>query len=197
MRILSCVTVALWLAAPLPAYDNLVVNGGFDSDLSGWSSGLGASAWSPEDAGGGTSGSALLSCDDPAAGTACDPIMQCVAVAPGPHLLRAAFRTPGGQSRTGDAYLIAYAYAGAGCSGGPVAGGFSTTSVDSVAWTTEGVLIDVPPSGGSVSIRTQVFKLEAGGVFDALFDDVELIPGYLFDDRFESGDLSAWSSSVP
>lgn len=198
MRIcISCIVLFAFVAVgPVSAGDNLVVNGTFDIDLADWNTGDGLQAWFPEDATGGSSGSAKLTNVHPGADIAQTPLLQCVVVDPGRYLFRAAMRIPTGQSTTGEAYLIAYAYGDSVCSGAPVAGSFSTTPLISNLWTTEGIVIEVPPGGGSVSIRTQVLKYDAGGTFDALFDDVELI-SIVFQDGFETGDTTRWSSATP
>ena len=196
-RILTIFLLAAVAVGPIYASENPVVNGTFDTDLVGWSTGNGFQAWFPEDATGGASGSAMLTSDHPSAGTVRTPLSQCVVVDPGRYLLRGAMRIPSGQSTTGEAYLIAYAYGNAGCGGVPVAGAFWTSEVVSNLWTSEGVEVEVPLDGASVSIRTQVLKYDAGGVFDALFDDVELIPYEIFQDGFESGDATNWSLSMP
>lgn len=194
---ISCVVLfALFAAGPVSAGGDLVVNGTFDINLDGWDTGGGLSAWFAEDATGGSSGSAILTNVYPSGGVVQSPLLQCVDVDPGRYLFRAAARIPTGQATTGEAYLIAYAYGGPGCGGAPVAGSFWTNPFFSDLWTTGGVLIDVPPGGGSVSLRTQVLKFEAGGSFDALFDDIELIPT-VFSDGFESGDTTGWSVSTP
>lgn len=199
MRSPCAVVVAAVMAVPIPVvgFDNLVSNGSFDTDLSGWSQVWGQVAWSPESTGAGASGSARLTGIHPFGGTADTPLWQCVPLGEGRYLLRAAIRVPVGQSRTGHGYVLAYAYGDDGCGGGPVAGAFSTTPITASEWTRGATVVAVPPSGASVSVRASVVKHEDGGTFDLLLDDVELIPGYLHHDGFDLGDTSAWSSVVP
>lgn len=198
MRKRTLSSIALWLAgaAGAQASVNLVVNGNFQSNLTVWVSGDGSALWSAESAIADGSGSARITCDNPSSG-ACQPLLQCVLVNPGLHLLELAVRVPAGQPTTGEGYAIAYVYPNTTCSGMPVAGGFSTASVTSATWRSRWVVVNVPAGGASVSVRLTVVKNETGGEFDVLADAVRLSTGLRFADGFQSGTTAQWSLAVP
>lgn len=176
---------------------DLVTNGRFVTNLANWEAGDGSATWSAESALADGSGSALLTCNAASAGTACSPLLQCIPVGPGLHLLEVAVRVPAGQARTGNGYAIAYVYGNPICSGAPVAGGFYTASVHSAVWNDRWAVVDVPAGGGSLNIRLTLVKNEAGGEFSVLQDSVRFLSGLLFADGFESNSTSLWSSTVP
>lgn len=199
MRLRSLTSIVLALAGATAglASDDLILNGSFATDLADWNAGDGAAAWSPESAVADGTGSARLTCDAAGAGTACDPLLQCIAVSPGSHLLQLAIRVPAGQAATGNGYAVAYAYSGTICSGAPVAGSFYTDGVAAGVWRTRWIPVTVPAGAASVSVRLTVIKDTAGGSFDLLADAVELRTGLLFVDGFESGTTAQWSAAFP
>jgi hypothetical protein len=197
LRSLTSIVLALAGAPAALASDNLILNGSFATKLTNWNKGDGAAEWSPESAVADGTGSARLTCDAATAGTACDPLLQCIVVTPGSHLLQLTIRVPAGQATTGDGYAVAYAYSGTICSGAPVAGSFYTDAVAAGVWRTRWIPIDVPAGAASVSVRLTVVKDTAGGSFDVLADAVELRTGLLFVDGFASGTTAQWSATFP
>lgn len=197
LRSLTSIVFALASAPAALASDNLILNGSFATNLADWNEGDGAVEWSPESSVADGTGSARLTCDYASAGTACSPLLQCIAVSPGSHLLQVAIRVPAGQAATGNGYAIAYAYSNTICSGAPVAGSFYTGAVAAGVWRTRSIPVTVPAGAASVSVRLNVHKDTAGGSFDVLADAVELRTGLLFVDGLESGTTAQWSAAFP
>jgi hypothetical protein len=166
----------LLLSAPLAA-QNLVRNGTFDTDTSGWNveEAAGSLAWSSLDAeGSSSSGSAVVvnASPGPENGTG---IVQCVS---GPGVeggTRYAWggrvRIPSGQARTGAAFLGLRWYASTDCTGSPLdQPRLSTLSLDVWAALTE---TDIAPAGTrSVEFLAFPSKIEAGGELQVLYDEL-------------------------
>ncbi len=197
---LVAITTAVLFSGSLVLGQNLVSNSSFDTDVMGWTALFGASLmWDPLDADGDPlSGSSLVTNIDP------DPYdgngaAQCIDGLNGERTygFSADINIPGGQIETGHAYLLIQWYSGAGCSGAiGLAESPQVTSATTDAWVTSSHLAQSPAGTQSGRIRLSVLKIEAGGSLDAHFDNAWL-EAAIFVDGFESGGLTAWSSSVP
>lgn len=160
---------------------NLIANGTFNSTTAGWTSSAASDAiqWSSLDANGSnSSGSGLVSAGASAANQVAS-ITQCVAVsASTTYYLTGKSRTPSGQGRTGSAALATFLYPQPGCAG--TAAGTVQVNAQNVsdAWSTF-PLGNLVSSAGSVSAKVvlSVSKVEAGGQFQAYFDDVAFFAG--------------------
>lgn len=194
------VTVTLLLSGSFAHGQNLVSNAGFDTDVGGWSALSDSTlAWDSLDAAGDPlSGSALVTnvSADPNDGTGA---AQCINGLAGEqdYGISAEVNIPSGQLDTGHGYLLVQWYSGAGCSGfvglsdsSPI---FSTTAD---VWVTSSNLVQSPAGTQSGRLRLSVWKNEAGGSLDAHFDNARFEPA-IFVDGFESGNVTAWSSSAP
>ncbi len=177
----ACLLLVLGLA-PARA-QNLLVNPGFDSDLSGWhpsnAPGLIITIWSPLDAAGSPSSGSLLA--DNLAATANYPVVvgaQCINVTPGQkYWLRAKAFIPAGQATTGEADINAYWGSGT-CSSpadpiGPI-DGFSIPTVGHLA--DVGQVVTAPAGRGRVAIQLLDYKHTAGGSLKVYYDDIVFAP---------------------
>jgi hypothetical protein len=196
-------------AAPADA-QNLLKNPDFDTDLSGWSSeyldGMptfvppdGDCVWNPNDMGGSGSG-----CADCLASTlgfndanSWINLHQCVPIAGVAQLVAEAHHlAPCGQSGNGSPELTLLYYEN---------GTFMDYAADCVAdesdcdkWHRSRCPGDhVPSSATSVCIVLLVSNSTSFSTFGVAFDEIKLMPGSIFDDDFESGNLSQWSGHVP
>jgi len=196
----SAIVVVAALGGSLAAAQNLVVNGGFESDVGSWVALSDSSlAWDPLDADDDpNSGSALVTNLDP------DPVdgtgaVQCIDGLSGEqsYAFSAKARFPSGQTETGRAYLLIQWRSSPGCTGdvGISESSLVSSSVPDIWLTTSNVVVS-PTATQSARLRLSVLKNAAGGSLDAYFDHVRLEPA-VFGDGFESGDVTAWSSSVP
>ncbi len=154
--------------------DGLLVNGGFATDLSGWTALKDAqAAWSAVNATGAPgSGSADVTSVAAAPG-AVTGLTQCLGVLPG-----VAYDFGGRmriQAATGvSAYVTLSFFSGAGCTGTELAR-TSTNTPAPGAWTLLGQKGAVAPAGAaSAAVLLAVEKAAAGGSADAFFDDVYL-----------------------
>lgn len=196
----TALAFAVVCLAPLAEGQNLVSNSGFDTDVTGWSPFLMASiAWSSLDATAApSSGSAFLTNSSTTAidGTGA---RQCIDGLGGGlrYRISADILVPGGQSTTGEAYLLVQWYDQPGCGGGNL-GLFTSpaimTSTPDV-WYTSVESGEAPTGTQSARLRLSIIKIEDSGSLDANFDNVEFIE-HIFSDGFESGDTTAWTSAV-
>jgi hypothetical protein len=189
--LLHCFGALLFAMLPaLAAAENLIVNGTFDSDLSGWQNlGAGLVEWSPLDFPvDGDSGSALLGNNAAAAGTRLTVLRQCLQVATPSHAYRlgAAGLHPSGQG--GGRLLFSYGFRSTpDCSGGAfVLGGlfFAVTDV----WNVQQAFVirDRPvPAGSSIEFLVSIEKDAAGGLFLGHVDAVHVTVDGLLLARFE------------
>lgn len=98
--------LVLIASAGIAAAQDLVQNGSFAADLSGWNvhnDALSNADWASPDAGGsGSSGSVFITDTSAAEGTLDTPIEQCITVLPGAqYVLSSKFFIPSGQAATG------------------------------------------------------------------------------------------------
>ena len=155
-----------------PAHADLLTNGGFDGDLSGWNVGSGVSFDAADARDGVSSGSARLV----ATGTRGSGLSQCVSVAPATtHILSGQLR--GLPGTDGQVVLQVDLYSGKGCTGTrlkrlqPVASQHN-----------EGAFVGrfgrFPAPRGARSARLRVFATDdgSGAPFEATVDDIALRP---------------------
>jgi hypothetical protein len=177
MRVLPILAAACALALPAAA-QNLLVNGGFDSTISGWARAGGeVSAWSALDANGAAgSGSASVTNTFSVANVSTG-IGQCVPATPGQsYRLAGSVRVPSGQARTGGAMIYLDFSSDASCavghfltdgrlilSGGTGQGRFDT-------WLPVSGTATAPAGARAAFIACDAMKAEAGGSFQTLFD---------------------------
>jgi len=167
------------MASPL----DLVVNSGFDVDLSGWT--VEGVTWSPEDVDGDPqSGSAFLA----------RSLIQCVdveALAAVDQKVKIRYATPPQQD---DAMLLRVFWFTDGlCDfNNPILGQDSTTLIlDDTDWHEFSVSRQVPPIANRGALQVVALPSTSNPMIHV--DDARLDPsGSLFCDGFESGDTSAW-----
>ena len=162
------------LAAGAASADNVLVNGGFASDVSGWTSPPDAFAtWVASDATGSpTSGSAQVTSIAGQGGTITG-LYQCVAAVPGTSYdFGARARVDAATGVT--AFVMLSFFSGAGCAGTEL----SRSSSDSPpigSWDLVGGKGATAPDGAaSMRLLLAVQKAAAGGQATALFDDAYL-----------------------
>jgi hypothetical protein len=187
--------------APIAWGQNLIVNPDFATDVAGWSPGLFVTIdWSSLDADAApASGSGLVTNLSTTAGDATGA-RQCVDGISGEffYLMFADILVPSAQSETGSAHLLVQWYAGTGCGGGQL-GSKWTSEVQSSApdsWYSTGSYVRAPSGTQSARVTLSVRKNEGFGSLEAQFDNV-VFEEMCFGDGFESGDMGAWSHTVP
>jgi len=172
----------LLFLAPASA-QNLVVNPGFDHDLSGWAAtnlpGLHTTSWSPLDAALSPNSGSLLA--ENVSSTAANPQVvaaQCIdTVAGQKYWLRAKVFIPSGQASTGRALISAIP--GSGTCASPtfpfgVGGGLAFTAVGSLA--DSGTVVTAPPGFGRMVLQVIDLKDPAGGSLRIHYDDFAFAP---------------------
>lgn len=170
-RLLLALSALLLTAAPAAA-QNLILNPGFDDDLSGWRSQT--AAWSALDAGGDPgSGSALGANSHDSGGTlGVTALSQCVAVDAG-QSYEYGMRTllPAGQEHSGYAYFHAVWSPTFPCDGAPIRFAPGDQSPTAGAWAPLGNQ-DVAPAGAKgLTLILGIAKQGPGGTLQAHFDD--------------------------
>jgi len=181
--------LALLAAGAASHGQEVIVNGDFDSDLSGWTTfGAPAPIWASFDQAGAPSGSALLS------NTAAGPdehlvrLSQCfVPSRPGRYQFSAHGYIPAGQA-SGRLFVVAVIYSGGGCTGpGGGPGAYLPATIG--AWVQQTGLIEVSTDEialpVSMSLSLGIEKTPAGGSIEAYVDAARLIYDPVFADGFE------------
>ncbi len=185
-----------------PASANLVLNFDLDSDVISWAPESPAWAnWSPDDADGSVdSGSIEIGNTHPNARNGLG-VTQCLPLVPIPgtvYRFGGKARIPGGQDRTGSAYVGTRFYADAHCMGAVIGQQpRSNTSVVDVWVALSRSDQEVPAGANSVMFLAFPSKVEAGGTLIAQFDDLFFEITMPFEDGFETGHSSAWALTVP
>ena len=171
----------------------------FDTDVSGWSEpDMAIVVWDPLDADASlTSGSALVTniSDTAGDGTGARQCAEGIDEAV-TYQVGARVYFPGGQTETGWAVILVQSYSGAACTDFidfELTSIVQSTSTD--AWLPVSASLVAPAGSQSVRVRLSVRKQEAAGSLAAHFDNV-VFESVIFSDSFESGDTSAWSSTV-
>ena len=124
-------------------------------------------------------------------------IGQCVDTIEASFRVGANLRIDGAADLLIDATMACDSFAQAGCLGGALDQASSSQVLGETAgrWRPLSLTFDVPAASVSLFCTFSLDQQE-GGVFNAFFDNLTL-GGDLFSDGFESGDISAWSSSSP
>ena len=200
-RVSIAIGVAMMVAS-VAAAQNLVVNGDFDNDVSGWTEMSSILlSWDPTSdyQNSPESGSALIVNADLSANSGA---VQCVngIVGGEAYGLSAWLRAPTGQSGQGNGGVFVWWYVVPNCGGsqtvGPVTGYITTSDswVEVVAPSEE-----APPGTQSAIVYLNNAKTSpTPGEYRVYYDHVLLTAGgAIFSDDFESGDTSAWSATVP
>ncbi len=155
---------------------NLLENGTFDADLSGWttfSDGLRVlTLWQEADAGGSPdSGSASVTNFDEGVGTTQVGLLQCAAVSPGQSYdLRGALQFPVGQAATGLAEVTVFWFSSSTCTGF-LSDEFAFAQGTPGSWVDHSRTLTAPASAQGARINLRVFKETGGGGLDTHFDD--------------------------
>lgn len=175
-------TLLLAGAAAGPARGaELLVNGSFDTNLSGWvvltDSGKTAS-WSPLDADGSpSSGSAEAVNRHPMGSILETPVAQCTRVEDElAYRISAEIRVPPGQPAQGEAWLILGWYPNDACVGDYLADTLVAKVSSPGAWVPVAQEVVSPDGADSVRVWLGVVKFETGETFRAQFDEVSLQP---------------------
>ncbi len=190
-RIRQYIFAALVFAPCIASAQNLLANGNFDSDLSGWTFPDAQPSWSGFDANGAlNSGSALGTNAAAAAGARVLVLRQCIAITrPGLYVLGVSAFTPAGQV---DGHLLFSYLARANspdCSGGSFnSGGLFLPSVGQWQRYTSGTVLQISgplAPDTTVEVLLGIDKTPAGGSFRGYFDDVSLALDPIFTNGFE------------
>ena len=160
---------------------NLINNGRFDTDLSGWevrNQEDVTSVRSKEDADDASgSGSAVVTNTSERGSNSVFGLRQCVEISPGQTFrLSADLRSPGGQETTGEARIGGVYFEGAGCQGTFLGGPTLLFTGDQPSWGTVIQEHTAPSSARSLFVDLRSFKDQAGGAFEVLFDNLDLRP---------------------
>ena len=165
------------ILSPAAGAQNLLQNGGFDEDLSGWqffSDGLRVlTLWQEEDAGGNPdSGSVSVTNFDEGEATTQVGLLQCVPVTSGQtYDLRAALRLPPGQAAVGLAEATVFWFTSASCSGF-LSDEFGFAQGNPGSWVDHRRLLTAPAGAQGARINLRVFKETGGGGLGAHFDSL-------------------------
>ena len=169
------------------AAQNLVRNGGFTGDLSGWNvrnDALSNAAWaSPDAAGSGSSGSVFITDTSDAGGTLNVPLAQCIQVLPGAqYALGSKFFIPSGQGTSGFAETEVFwlsSESDVSCNGGYITADAIMVFSQNVAadtWLPLTKTVTAPPGAVRAWLATGVGRNEASGTLSANIDDISLAP---------------------
>ncbi len=192
-----CLCIATLAASTGTGTEN-IVNGTFDTEVvTGWTLNNGTREWSSFDADGSPSSRSALLTNSPASSSH-EVLFQCGPVNENSdYAIGAEFWIPSGQGNPGMGFLGIYTYASDACSGADLSySSTDSTATDVDRWVALHGVLAVPAGAASAHVRIVVSRLNTG-TFAAYLDDVSLLRSCLFCDGFESGDLSAWSSSAP
>ncbi len=173
-------------ASPTALAQNLLANGEFDHDVSGWiNPEPPAATWLSMDVDGlATSGSARLINDDAEAGNRHAVLYQCFAIGPGRYRLNVAGWAPP-QSVDGRLVVNATLYVASTCTGGFVSGGGYFIPVSASWQRTEMIVENMLTPAGYVGVTLSIEKDPAGGSFVGQVDAVRFAEVSPFVDGFE------------
>ena len=160
------------------AAQNLLQNGRFDVDTSGWvvaQGHPGTIARNPADRGGFT-GSGSLELTHQGANPSQTTVLlgECIAAAPGSYTLRAFSLVPAGQARTGSLLSGLYVFGGPNCSSGQLAQLVGPGNDTAGVWRALELQATLPPGTTHVRPVFGLIKNEAGGELKLRLDDVFL-----------------------
>jgi hypothetical protein len=194
----TVLAAGLLVMAVIPAgAQELLTNGGFTTDLAGWT---GSGSWDSNDyLGSPGSGSATYICQDP--GTVTYYIVrQCVDLASlgEVYMLSGYFYIPAGQSGTGWGQLGMAWYSAAGCDAASYVGGADAPSVSTTGqWLQTRGMFLLPTDVVSVYVYAVNTKTRSDGVFQVATDELSFFMlDKIFTDGFESGNTTAWSITI-
>jgi hypothetical protein len=183
--------IALLAVGSTGGAQQLIVNGDFDSDLSGWNvADAPGTKWVPFDYAGASSGSALFTNDMTTADAATTNLTQCVVLAkPGRYVVSANGYLPAGQS-SGMLYVNAVLYLPSTvCQGFGSGLGFYLPATIGAWSSQEGASIELDDidvlAGASIEVRVGIQKTPAGGSIQGYIDGVRVIYDTVFVEGFE------------
>lgn len=183
---LQWILAALLLAPASPMAQNLIVNGDFDSDLTGWEFPDATPTWSPLDAGNSLqSGSAQGV--NMATGRVC-VLRQCVALPrSGRQVLSTWAYTPPGQGLGNLVLSYTARHHSPTCTGGSFAGGGTyLPSVGSWTYHALSILVEANPPLPDTTVEVQLCVDPARQIgFNGHFDRVRLVPDVIFRDGMD------------
>ena len=192
MRMVAFAFVSLvFSATPLLAQD-LVLNGGFDDDLSGWDTAGDPNmvvVWSATDAGSSAASGSMRVVNVSAGASNGVTASQCIPVNTGQrYTVTGKVRVPSGAGQSIDnrALVSLRWYGGPDCTtsiGGAATANGSPQSFD--VWVSQTLTETARPGARSVEVRTLNTKYPAGGSFIALFDDVTFTSQSIFQNGFD------------
>lgn len=204
MKATVCVAIGLLLVAAIPRVEgqNLIENGDFDTDVSGWRP-LGTDlsiGWSPSDYADSPGSGSLL-------GTNASPAVanydtdHCVdSISEGKHYTFSGWvKVPSGQTASGVTRLYWWWRSGPSCGGIQTLAQSTPYVSEADEWTTISPPSEAAPEGTmSAQIVLTTFKTSATpGTFQVFFDGLDFrVTGSIFIDGFESGGLVAWTNAV-
>ncbi len=196
------VVVLLIAANPCTEAQNLIVNGNFDSDISGWTP-LGASLsadWDPSDYDGSPNSGSLLGTNDWPS-SANFAVVSCVdSISDGqPYQYTGWIKTPLGQTVTGLFQLTWYWYSLPSCAGTQTLAASTPYMTSADDWTYVSTDSEIAPAGTmSAYLVLRVYKTSAvPGTFQVYYDGLDFRDtSIIFADGFETGDTTAWSSVI-
>jgi len=185
--------MALLATSSTGGAQQLIVNGDFDSDLSGWNvADAPGTTWAPFDYAGASSGSALFTNDMPTADAASTNLTQCVVLAkPGRYVVSANGYLLAGES-SGMLYVNAALYLpSTTCQslGSTPLGFYLPATIGAWSSSPESRSIELDDidvlAGASIEVRVGIQKTSAGGSIQGYVDAVHVIYDTVFVDSFE------------
>ena len=173
----------------------------FDTDLAGWTeftSTEGSVEWDPFDAGGSAmSGSAYLVVTDPDPGLCHGMLQRQIPIVGGVHHeMRLSGWIASNQPAPEVSLQMTVQYRSNGCTTFLPLGYFLEIE-DRDQWIEQRRTLEVPEDADCASVIFSVCHEPFGGEANAYADNVYLLVSTIFQDDFESGDISAWSGLVP
>jgi hypothetical protein len=196
--------LALGVAAATASAQNVVGNGEFDADLSGWTQGgLSVQTWQALDWHGNPGSGSVRVANDFTVANVATGSSQCIVLStPGTYELRGAIRFPSGQTETGSATVQVARYSNATCTNPPVlsTNGQIVQSTTTDTWVdTFNTSVSIPAGTQSVKVVLSVQKVQANGSLAALFDGIRFgLLGTMSQDVVVNGhfhtDLAGWAA---
>lgn len=191
------------LGASLAAAQNLVANGDFHSDVSGWTELAEVTlSWDGTSDYQNQPGSGSAEILNEGAGAANSGAIQCIdgIVGGQSYNLSAWLRAPTGQTGEGHATVFVWWYTEPGCSGTISSGPITPWLYTSDSWVEmDAGSGDAPLSVQSALVYLNIHKTSVTpGAYRVSYDHVVFErTGLIFADGFEEGGLMAWSVTVP
>lgn len=196
--------LALGIAAATASAQNVVGNGEFDTNVTGWTAGgLATQAWEVLDWHGNPGSGSVRVANNFTVANVSTGSSQCLVLStPGTYELRGAIRFPSGQTETGSATVSVSRFSNATCTNPPdlSTNGQIVSSTTTNTWVDSfNTSVSIPAGTQSVKVVLSVLKTQANGSLAALFDGIRFgLLGTMSQDVVTNGhfhtDLAGWTA---